>query len=116
LRELVTDDRCRTAGIVGELIGLMRMDADREPDLGPETLDRAPLLRFRLIARGQNHERAFESGSFSVCDDDVEIGRECLVSEMTVRVDHAFRIIPRDGVTACNWLEWTLSCSIWPST
>ena len=70
------------------LTGLVRMDADREPDLRPGGSHPRRPLRLRGVARRQDHHRAGQTRAAGARHDGVEIGGELLAGEMAVRVDH----------------------------
>ena len=86
--ELIADHRGRARGIGGELVRLVRVDADRHPHLGPQRGDALGLRRFGGVARLEHDQHALEAGGLRAVDDGVEIAREGLVGEMAVAVDH----------------------------
>ena len=53
---------------------LMRMDADREADAGPELQNALGLRGFLLVLRLEDDERALESRLLRACDDRLEVG------------------------------------------
>ena len=67
---------------------LVRVDADREPDLGPEPLDARRLLGFLRVPRLEDDQGALEPGLLRALDDSIEIARERLVGQMAVAVNH----------------------------
>ena len=87
-RPLLAHDGRGPLGIVGELMRLVRVDADRDPHLRPERVEAPRLRGFLRVARFENHHRALEPGVPGARDDGVEIRRERLVGEVAMAVDH----------------------------
>ena len=66
----------------------MRVNAGREPSLGPtlgHALRAPPVL---LVGDVENAERAVDAGRPGPVDDRVEIGRERVIGQVAVGVDH----------------------------
>jgi hypothetical protein len=87
-RELLAHDRDGALRIVRKLMRLVRVHADRESRVGPELFEASRLPRFRRIAAFEDHEDALDAGISGARDDLVEILREGLVREVTMRINH----------------------------
>ena len=59
--ELLAHDGRGALRIVGELVRLVRVHADREPDAGPELLDALGLRRLLRVAGFENDQRALDA-------------------------------------------------------
>ncbi len=88
IRDLVTHDVRRARRILGKGVGLMRMDANREPHVRPQRFDLRRLPRFFRVAGREDDERPFEPRIARPRDDGLEIRCEDLVGEMAVGVNH----------------------------
>ena len=86
--DLLAHQRHGAVRIGGELVGLMRMDADRESHLGPEPLQPLGLRRLGLIAAFEDDAQALESRRPGARHDRVEIVGERVVGQVAVGIDH----------------------------
>jgi hypothetical protein len=68
-------------------MGLMRMDADGEPDVGPHLLEAPSLRGFLVVAGRENHESPLQPGGSRASDDLLEVPREHVVCQVAVAVD-----------------------------
>src|SRR5205823_10297857 len=83
-------DRCGSLlRVVGELTGVMRMHADREPNVGPERFELASLNRLVLVARLEDDERTLDAGLAGTADDRLQIAGKGVIGEVAVGVDQA---------------------------
>ena len=82
--ELCADDRGGARRVVGELVRVMRMDADRDPHLGPDRGERERLRRFLRVARRQDRQDPLDAAVARTANDRLEIGGKHLVGQMTV--------------------------------
>ena len=73
-RKLIADHRRRERRIVGELMGLVRVDADGEARLRPQLLEPRRLCGLRGVAVFENHERPFQTGVTRARHHLIEIG------------------------------------------
>jgi hypothetical protein len=86
--DLISDDSGRSLGVVGKLVRLMRVDANRKPRLGPELLEVRRLRGFLLIPCLEDHHDALEPRLFRARDDGIEVRGEDLVCQMAMAIDH----------------------------
>jgi hypothetical protein len=67
---------------------LVRVHADAEPHGRPQPRQPLRLRRFLVVPGFENDQHPLEPGVSRPLDDRIEVGREDLVREMTVTVDH----------------------------
>ena len=79
-RDLCSHDLGRALGTVGNLVRLVRMDADGHAHVGPELVDASRSRRLAGVAARQDDKRAIDAGLARTRDDGVKIGAEDLVS------------------------------------
>src|SRR5215472_3758443 len=85
--ELPADDLGRDGRSARELVGLMRVYADGEPDVGPDLLETPCLRRLLCVSGRENDERALEACTTSARHDLFQVGRKHVVCEVAVAVD-----------------------------
>src|SRR5206468_10498101 len=100
-RKLIADYRRRARRIVGELMGLVRVDADGEARLRPQLLEPRRLLGLRGVAALENHERPFQAGVTRARHHLIEIGGKHRVGKVAVAVDHRHVRPARCAAIAC---------------
>ena len=66
----------------------MRVQADPEPQRGPEARQLSRPLGFGRVFRRENAERVRQSGRLGALDDLVHVFDKRVVGKMTVGVDH----------------------------
>src|SRR5439155_27203437 len=74
-----------------ELMGLVWVHANSEPDIGPEVLNSVRLGGFLLVCGSQNDKRPFDTRLSGASDDRLEIAGKDFVGEMTMRINHCAR-------------------------
>ena len=77
--------------IVGELVRVMRMDADRDPHLGPDRGERERLRRFLRVARRQDRQDSLDAAVTRPANDRFEVSGKHLVGEVAMGVNHHLR-------------------------
>ena len=90
-RELLPDNGGRRVRIAGELVRLVRMHADREAHLRPQPGDALRLRSLVRVARLEDHQRPLDPSLARTRDHLVEIGRERLVGEVAVAINHGWQ-------------------------
>jgi hypothetical protein len=87
-RELVAHPVGGCRGLVLHLVGLMRVHADRDAHRRPQAHEAVRVGRLDRIPGLQNDQNPLESRGLRAGDHVRQIGRERLVRQMTVRIDH----------------------------
>ena len=90
-RKLLAHDGRGALGIGGELVRLMRVDADREARPPARASTRRACAASLALPGFENDQRPLEPGVRARADNVVEIRRERLVGEVAMAVDHIGR-------------------------
>src|SRR5919108_3212977 len=71
---------------------LVRMHANREAHLGPRLRNLLALCDFLAILGGEHDEASHKTRLARTLHDGVEVGRELLTRQVTVRINHRTRV------------------------